>query len=408
MKTFCMIILLLLCSCSKNLSYDNSDIFNSAINLQENSEIILTEIQKAILSDDSEFLYIHDYKSNTIIKYDATNGEIIDYTIPYLELSDSIIANSPEYFYRDSLKYRYVSIGEIRKSDSNLSIAKHLKHYFGNINLIDSELFAIMTIYSPAMELYKQNKLITNQAAIAKFDKDLNIVSLTPLQAVPKAHSLAYEFTKYNNRYYASCGDFIRANQYEKYDSLPIIASYSLNGEFRKIEKYLPDSYVRSKMGYFTSLQIHLLPVNNNLFYNIPSYPYLLYMNESSKFPIRSYAHANDKGFSEFDYTIHQDIDKYLLDFPVSVRSIYSGNSNIYTHLLYALQDSSGAVIRTGILQKYDLEGNFIDSVELGDYKKNKIKFIGYAKQKDCFFVIKFDNKTGWSLEYVNYFGSDK
>ncbi len=407
MKTIYFIIILFFYSCSKNLSNDKSDLFNSAIKLQENSEIILTEIQNAVLSDNSEFLYILDDKSNTIIKYDVNDGKILDYTIPYLELSDSVVTNSPEYFYRDSIKYRYIPINEIRKSDSKLSIANYLKHYYGNIKLIDGELYAIMTIYSPAMELYKQNKLITNQAAISKFDKDLNIVSLTPLQAVAEAHSLAYEFTKYNNRFYASCGDFIKSNQIEKYDSLPIVASYNLNGKFNKIEIFLPDNYIKSKMGYFASLQIHMTSVKNNLFYNIPSYPYLISINESTKLPIHAYAHANDQGFTGFDYSIHQDIDKFLLDFPVSVRNIYYGNSNIYTHLLYALQDSSGGVVRTGILQKYDMEGNFIDSVNLGDYKKNKIKFIGYAKSKNCFFVIKLDIEKGWSLEFADFFSEE-
>jgi hypothetical protein len=111
----------------------------------------------------------------------------------------------------------------------------------------------------------------------------------------------------------------------------------------------------------------------------------------------------NNVGFEKFNPEMEIDLDKYERAFPISINGLFSDGKNIYVTVLQLVFENN-ETFRTGILQKYDLEGNFIASIELGDYKENKIKYIGYAMQKDCFYLIKMDSQIGWTFEYVNYF----
>jgi hypothetical protein len=214
---------------------------------------------------------------------------------------------------------------------------------------------------------------------------------------------MSFDCVEIDGEIIATCSDFVRQFQNNIYDSLIILSRYSGDGQFVDKQVYLPEVYLKSKVGYLSSQNVHLLSTGDDVCYIYPTYPYLNFLKTQKSIPMNGISDLNNVGFEKFNPEMEIDLDKYERAFPISINGLFSDGKNIYVTVLHLVFENN-ETFRTGILQKYDLEGNFIASIELGDYKENKIKYIGYAMQKDCFYLIKMDSQIGWTFEYVNYF----
>ncbi len=409
MRVFLFLSLIFLFSCNKTLTSKEEKLNTVAITLEKNEDVILTGINSAVFSNDGKYIYICDTKLNRIVKYDANTGNICNSASPGLELADSVLAHFPQAFSdEDSGNLcRYVSLEEIKRTDPKLSIGRYLKHFFDKIKIYEGTIYVAATLYTPTIVLNSQDKIISNQAAILKYSNNLELLSCTPLECIDESHSMSYDFAVVDDGFITTCINNSRITREGRYDSLAILASYSKNGKFKSVVEYLPEIYTSSKLGYSSSQNVQMISTDKDICFVYPTYPYLNFLESKESIPMNEVSKKNNWGFENYNEEMLLDFNKYKKAFPVFVNNIFTDNKYLYVRLIVMkLKDEEN--IRTGLLQKYDSEGRFVESIDLGDYNKNKIKYIGFAKHKNCFFVIKMDKKTGWSMEFIDFFSEGK
>ena len=386
-----------------------------SIRIEENQNLILSEILGADISPDGKKLLIADLVSKTLNLYDNKTGKIIKFLQANIFLNDSIASSNKNKFLFNCSSYRALKSNEYKKYGFN-DETQILRNMFMKAKFINNDkIYALALIYPYSVNDAWQ-KLIHNTPVIAVTNGNLKLEKVIVFEVQSNqniktkpdmSYPIPFRFIldKKEDCFYIISTDYSKQKLSIMDPKLPAVAKYDLNGNYIKKVLYLPESYMKSKGGYTLPHIAYINEIDNQKFFAFRIEDKIYNIDNKIRFKLKNLPYTNDSGFVYYKKVAKFSRINHIADPPEILKKIFpfrifwTFTAKNHYNLVELIFDSTAA---NGdyyyILQEYTTKGKLLSQTIINDDLRNPIKYITFDN-KNNYLVIFKKSKKGWTME---------
>jgi len=383
-----------------------------SIMLEENESAILTEVSNVSTDSSSSRILVSDFEGHSIILYDAMNGKVIRCLEAPFELSDSIPGKC-QYWNKEEeyVRKEKVILKNGRKLDENFVNRFLRNELYCGFFISNNEIWAsayIKSLVKPKNTDTVEGAHISQATSILRYDINNNRISqLICFNEVFYAFAWPYHFAVpvTLDRIFIITVNYPHY-QSKQFDSLWIIASFSLKGELQKLVAKLPKEYLETKLGYsllfkpkfyFNSKKelISIFPYAERIFnFTKDSYIELQELKPSNKIFLDS--------LKENPTLVDTFLKRYPHFLPNTLKDIFLKQNDCFVVVILQVSEAEpGKTQVYWIIQEYDEKGNLTKQYKIKNFDEHGyIHYIYYDKVKDEFLIFKLLKEKGWFIDF--------
>ncbi len=403
---YIILIAVLAISCNNLESNNKLTTFEvkKSIPLEENSENIISYFNSvAIINNQVLFCDTGDGNLKVHDKHTGKHKRTIESSTKY---SDTVAARKPDLSKTQSKDYYFPIINDSlnhstqldKNFQSSLCVFRKILNKNNNVDILAATK-AVVT------SKYNDKQKISNYVSIIEFDDDLDNLGQIIFEPRTSDYPTSDCFLSAKKYIYLSVCNNIRQYDNGKYDSLPAIAKYDLDGNFIKTQAYLDSNYEKTQYGYTLYHKVEMLEINDKFIYAFP-YSGDIHVGDTS-FILKNLPFTNRAGFQElfkskgqFDKSDGGDgVFKYL---PTLIKNLYKKDN----HILSVLFQNKTSITKESCyyIQEYDLKGELLNQTKvITSNESGDLQHIHYEGSEDKFYLFRKSNEKGWIMEIAEW-----
>jgi len=383
-----------------------------SIVLEENEDVILTEVSMVSTDSSSSRILVSDFEGHTIILYDAANGKVLKSFEASFELSDSVPIKcqywNPE---KEYVKKEEIVFADGRKLDDNFVRTRLRNEFFCGFFVSDNEIWIsayIKSLVKPKNTDTVEWAHISQATSILQYDLNINIVSkFVCFKEFFYAFAWPYHFAVPPTR----DSIFILIVNYphfknNQFDSLWIIGSYDLDGNLLNLVAKLPNEYLETKLGY--SLLFKPKFYFNRKKELIGVFPYaerIFNFTNSTFIELKGLSLSNKiflDSLQENPKLVDTFLKRYPYFLPNTIIDVFVKHNDCFVVVILQVSKDEQAKEQVyWIIQEYDEKGNLNNQYKIRNLDEHGyIHYIYYDKAKDEFLIFKLHKEKGWFVDF--------
>ncbi len=374
-----------------------------SIILEENENVILSEIEGCDINFNSEYIVLASGLKRIISTYNYKNGKLLHFKKAGLYLTDSIKHTNripPANPYNQIPRYpiRYLTLEEEKEN------MRMIKNVFIKVQYnIDNTISSSALVYLPVL-LKDNNKSVYNTATVVEFDSSLNIKRVIFPNNTLNHYTIAFSFIadKIKNQYYFLNEALGAYHYFKTTDTIAVLAVYDENGEYVKTALYLDKKFANNEFIFLSYMYDPITTtINNTHFAMFPYDPNTLYnlsTDDTISFsnPIVDYSEKYEEARNEIKKLDENESRRKVFEeyMPISAYKLMNNGENLI--ICYMNKEDEDNV--TFIFREYDTNGKFISERTFENEDELNIQNMLFDKKNnDVVFFVK--GEENWTME---------
>lgn len=259
--------------------------------INEEHDVIINGIRDFKVSFADSLFFLINATGLNIYQYNLFNGKLLNYFESTDTLNSSLLSK-PEYwstnYYYSSKDYLLV-INSLAK-DIGRDISE-IRNNFKKLFVYNDSLLAVScTFRAFAIDTLEGKTLLMNIGGLIVFDRSLNLIYATPVEANSYEYSMELLLIPYNEDTFIY---FVSNGATNNIDSMTFCSEFALNGKNIGLLSVLPYEYHQYNMGYSAIGDLSMIKINDQVFWT-SSLDYKIRCFDSTKtFELQGYKTTN-------------------------------------------------------------------------------------------------------------------
>ncbi len=411
-KYFVLVLVLFItansCNGENNITIQSQPLIKAeSVILEENEDIILSEIEGCSLNSNSEKIVLTSGAKKIISIYDFTNGKIKYFRKAGLYLTDSIkntnrIPPANPYNQIPMYPIKYLTLDEC--NSIGLSDLRMLNNIFINVKYNDDNTISSSAlVYLPVL-LKDNQKTAYNTATVVEFDSSLNIKRVIFPNNTLNHYTIAFSFIadKSKKQYYLLNEALGAYHYFKTTDTISILAVYDENGEYVKTALYLDKKFANNEFIFLSYMYNPITTsINNQHFAMFPYEPNTIYNlitddTISLSNPIVDYSEKYEEARNKIKKLKENDSRRKIFEeyMPLSAYKLMNNGVNLIVCYLNKEDEDNASFI----FREYDTNGKLISERTFENKENLNIQNMLYDK-KNNYVVFFVKGEENWTME---------